>query len=478
MFKRDRLNNRRVYCSSIYFHDLFLLNHKQLQLMHDIDAQISKISGQANYMEHLQKITGNIMNVDMAMYHEKHTKLVNCDSNIKKVLAKILKEDEKILPVQQRYEQLSVTLDLANKTFYMHVKKLSKSKKPHPPQERITPGYQPSELIKTDWFHEVKHMEKAVQKFLIEVFPQPEAPIPDPANPEQQPPPQPPKVDYEKKTYEDLKPIFDAHPELIDIKTIYDVRIVSKPLFELFKLLKRFTKIIINILMMPMYDVKATIQSHWNQIEKIFKSRAFQEANHIASPEDIVLILTQFIIAKYRATVTGNNKHYVRLFFEAVGNDSFADMDGARFLEIMDAIDLDKLDKTDTVYKFAMSAKTAMRKIANNEAITPDLLQEFDSIFGAKSDEKPDAETVAAQEAVNQVTEGADIFASDEENSSDSDDEPTTHDADLTINAEQQANDQPINEQPADQPIDERPINADQQANDQSAEQRPAAAER
>ena len=436
--------------------------------MHDIDAQISKISGQANYMEHLQKITGNIMNVDMSMYHEKHTKLVNCDSNIKKVLAKILKEDEKILPVQQRYEQLSSTLDLANKTFYMHVKKLSKSKKPHPPQERITPGYQPSELIKTDWFHEVKHLEKAVQKFLIEVFPQPEAPIPDPAHPEQAPPP-PPKVDYEKKTYEDLKPIFDAHPELIDIKTIYDVRITSKSLFELFKLLKRFTKIIINILMMPMYDVKATIQSHWNQIEKIFKSRAFQEANHIASPEDIVLILTQFIIAKYRATVTGNNKHYVRLFFEAVGNDSFADMDGARFLEIMDAIDLDKLDKTDTVYKFALSAKTAMRKIANNEAITPDLLQEFDSIFNSKPSEKQDAATVAAQEEVNKVTEGADIFASDEENESpaneeESDDEVETKKEEnkeaetevkkeSTTSAAEQVS-SPV-EQPAEQPITE-----------------------
>ena len=314
--------------------------------MHDIDAQISKISGQANYMEQLQKITGNIMNVDMAMYHDKHTKMVNCDSNIKKVLSKILKEDGSIAPVQQRYEQLSNALDLANKTFYIHVKKLSKSKKPHPPQERITFGYKPSELVKSDWFHEVKHLEKAVQKFLVEVFPQPPATDNQPAA----------KVDYEKKTYEELQSIFAEHPELVDIKTICDVRITSKALFELFKLLKRFAKIIINILMMPMYDVKATIQSHWGQIEKIFKTQAFQETNHIASPNDIVLILTQFIIAKYRATITGNNKHYVRLFFEAVGNDSFADMDGARFLEIMDAIDLDKLDKTDTVYKFALSA--------------------------------------------------------------------------------------------------------------------------
>ena len=368
--------------------------------MHDIDAQISKISGQANYMEHLQKITGNLMNIDMNMWHEKHTKIVNCDNNIKKVLAKLLKEDSVIQPLYDRFNDLSSKLDIANKTFYMYVKKSSKSKKEHKPREMITPGYKPSELIKTDWFHEIKHMEKSVQKFLIEVFPQPTVPVDSEGKP---------KIDYEKKTYEELVVEFSAHPELIDIKTIYDVKVVNKQIFELFKLLKRFTKIIINILMLPMYDVKATIESHWDQIEKIFKSKAFQDAN-IASSNDIILILTQFIIAKYRATITGNNKHYIRLFFDAVGNDSFADMDGARFLEIMDAIDLDKLDKTDNVYKFATSAKTAMRKIANNEAITPDILKEFDEIFNNNNDNSNDSKLSAEQEVANKVIDGIDIF--------------------------------------------------------------------
>lgn len=387
--------------------------------MHDIDAQISKISGQANYMEHLQKITGNIMNVDMNMYHEKHQKIVNCESNIKKVLSKIAKEDDKILPIQQHFEELSSKLDIANKTFYIHVKKSTKSKKVHPPKEKISPGYQPSDLVKTDWFKDIKHMEKAVQRFLVEVFPQ----QPTEADGTPKPAPQLTNIDYEKKTYEELEKEFTEHPELVDIKTILDVKVVSKTLFELFKLLKRFTKIIINILMLPMYDVKSTIQSHWTQIEKIFKSRAFQEAN-IASADDIVLILTQFIIAKYRATVTGNNKHYIRLFFDTIGNDSFANMDGARFLEIMDAIDLDKLDKTDSVYKFAMSAKTAMRKIANNEAITPDLLKEFDDIFGNNEEQtKADEQAKAEEQAkADQMIEGADIF--DEPKQTKTDEQP------------------------------------------------------
>ena len=401
--------------------------------MHDIDAQISKISGQANYMEHLQKITGNIMNVDMALYHEKHTKLSNCDSNIRKVLAKLLKEDPLIQPTHDEYLKLSDALDITNKTFYMHVKKSSKSKKVHPPKEKISPGYQPSELVKTDWFHLVKHMEKAVQKFLVEVFP---------ADPDQSK-----KTEYEKKTFEELDAEFKAHPEMIDIKTILDVKVVNKSIFELFKLLKRFTKIIINILMLPMYDVKATIESHWDQIEKIFKSKAIQQTADkagLASEEDIILILTQFIIAKYRATVTGNNKHYIRLFFETVGNDSLANMDGARFLEIMEAIDLDKLDKSDNVYKFASSAKIAMRKIANNEAITPDILKEFDEIFNSPTTEDKEKAT-AEQEKANQVVEGADIF-SDQPNNI----EPPSKDVELidsNINESNETNNDETNKE-------------------------------
>ena len=345
------------------------------------------------------------------MWHEKHTKISNCDTNIRKVLDKLLKEDPLVKPHVDEYEQLSSKLDIANKTFYMHVKKSSKSKKVHPPREKITPGYLPSELVKTEWFHTVKHMEKAVQKFLVEVFP---------ANPDAEA-----KTEYEKKTYEELKAEFDAHPELMDIKTVLDVRVASKSIFELLKLLKRFCKIIINILMLPMYDVKGTIESHWDQIERIFKTQAFKDTG-IASSEDIVIILTQFIIAKYRATITGNNKHYVRLFFDSVGNESLANMDGARFLEIMDAIDLDQLDKSDNVYKFASSAKMAMKKIANNEAITPDILKEFDEIFNSKA---PTKEETEAQEAANKATDGADIFDETNEKptqSTDSEAEPET----------------------------------------------------
>lgn len=402
--------------------------------MHDIDAQISKISGQSNYMDYLQKVTGNILNVDMNLWHEKHTKIYNCDNNIRKVLERIQREDDSITPIVHQYMTVAIPLDIEHKAFYMHAKKSSKSKKVRPPREKISPGYQPSDLVKTEWFKQIKHIEKAVNKFLVEVFPKPQEP--QQAAADKQPTSNvagstnAAAVDIEKHTYDELQAEFDAHPELIDIKTIFDVKITNKNLYNNFLMLKRFCRIIINILLMPMYDVRQTIESHWEQIDKIFKSKAFQ-TTQIASTADIVDILQQFIIAKYRATVTGNNKHYVRLFFDAVGNDSISNMDGARFLEIMDAIDLDKLDKDDKVYKFANAAKSTMQKIANNEAVTPELLQEFDAMF-TPDDTPNDSPTEADTMAVT-ASAGADIF-----NSSDSDysDDPKEATDDIQTNEE------------------------------------------
>lgn len=165
---------------------------------------------------------------------------------------------------------------------------------------------------------------------------------------------------------------------------------------------------------MPMYDVRATINSHWSEIDRIFRTKAFQQTK-MASPEDIVNILHQFIVAKYRSTITGNNKHYVKLFLDTVGNESVSNMDGARFMEIMDAIDLEKLDKKDKVYKFAMGAKTAMERIANNENITPDILREFDTMFNDGNEEEATNESNITQnssieDSIDPSLEHADIL--------------------------------------------------------------------
>ena len=388
--------------------------------MHDIEAQISRISGQQNYMEQLQKITGNIEFVDMDMYHDKHNKLVNCDSNIKKVLRKMLEDTDSIDTIKSLYDKESNTLNLKDNTFGLYVKKSKISKKQKKPREIINNGYRPIDLVKTEWFKIIKRMEKDIHKFLIEVFPDTSqnTNVNDGSNTDSLPNVQlnnKSKLDVESKTFADLEHEYKLHPELLDIKTALDCKINTNKLFTSIIMIKKFAKIIINILLTPMYDVKKTIHSHWSEINRIFKTKAFQQTK-LTSPDDIIEILYQFIIAKYRATITGNNKHYVKLFLDTVGNENVSNMDGARFVEIMDAIDLDKLNKKDKVYQFALGAKSIMQRIVNNENITPNILKEFDNMFNDENDEdvnsneNSDATNKTNNDLIQSYNEHADIF--------------------------------------------------------------------
>lgn len=342
--------------------------------MHDIDAQIAKISGQANYMDSLQKITGNIMTVDKDMYHEKHTKLSACDFNIKLLLKRISEEcqNKAISDIKTLYDTESTKLNIKENTFTMYQRKTKKKVKP--PREIVAPGYSPSELIKTEWFKHVKHIEKEVNKFMISSFPE--------------------GSEEKDRTYEYLEDEHKKHPELVDLRTIYDCKICSPTIFKSFTQLQKCCKIIINILLVPMYDVRKTIRSHWGRIEQIFKTKAFQQTG-ITSPDDIIEMLFQFIVAKYRATVTGNNKHYVKLFLNTIGNENVSNIDGARFMEIMDSIDLEKLNKDEKVYKFALGAKTAMQKIVKNDNVNAEeIIRELDNMF---KDEEPQDEEAEEQ---------------------------------------------------------------------------------
>ena len=173
--------------------------------MHDIDAQIAKISGQANYMDSLQKITGNIMTVDKDMYHEKHTKISACDFNIKILLRRISDEcqNKTISDIKTLYDTESTKLNIKDNTFIMYQRKTKKNVKP--PREIVAPGYSPSELIKTEWFKHVKHIEKEINKFMISSFPE--------------------GYEEKDKCYEYLEDEYKKHPELVDLRTIYDCKI-------------------------------------------------------------------------------------------------------------------------------------------------------------------------------------------------------------------------------------------------------------
>lgn len=338
--------------------------------MHDIDSQISRITGQDNYMETLQKITGNIMTVDMTMYKACHKKISACDFNIKVLLSRLSEaqpDAQEVKNIFAEFEKESKALNIKDGTFVMYQRKC---KNPKPPREIVAPGHGPSELIKTPWFKHVKHIEKEVNKFMTSMFSS--------------------AVKPEDRTFGYLETnVYKNNPEVVDLQTLYDVKVSTEAIFTSIQQLKKCTNMIINQLLVPMYDVKGTIRKHWDKIQRIFNSKAFAQTG-ITSPEDIIDMLYQFIVAKYRATITGNNKHYAKLFLSVVGNDNVSNLDGARFIEIMDSIDLDKLDKNENVYKFASNAKNIIHQILNNDEINAqEVIEQINKSFGMNVDDTP-----------------------------------------------------------------------------------------
>ena len=328
--------------------------------MHDIDARIREISGTNNYMEHLQKVTGDIFRVDMDMWKERNARICQADRNILRLLQQVQSMDAGITKLCSDYREVSETLSLSTKSFQEKVKK-KRSTGAVKSRMLVAPGYAPKDLVAGQWFKQVTNIENSIQKYFSEMF----------TDEDQQ------RNGFMHVSYSDLQEVYDKHPELVDIKLCLNCKVNSPKMLQSMVLLKRSCNDVINILLVPMYDVEATIQSHWSQIDKIFRNKTFQQHAQGIMPADIIRILHQFIIAKYRADVTGNNKHYVKLFLGTVGDDTIGNMDGARFMEIMDSIDMSAFSKDDKVYQFATNAKTIMQKIANNETLTPKMLEEI-----------------------------------------------------------------------------------------------------
>lgn len=367
--------------------------------MHDIDNQISRISGSNNYMEQLQKVTGNIYNVDMIMWKDKINVIKRSETNISKLFNALVTQNPGLKQHVDEFNMLSTNLDLEHKAFTIQVKK--RKGKPAKEREIISTGYLPSELVKKDWFKKVKFIEKDINRFMSEMF------VANAVDESKN------NKDFMHYKYTDLENVYLKHPDLKEIQKCLGINVNNEPLFRSLLLIRRCCNDIINILLLPMYDVRKTIESHWSEIDRIFKSKAFQQTTREAgagnlTPDDIINILHKFIIAKYRASITGNNKHYVKLLMDTVGNENISNIDGARFIEIMDAVDIDQFNKKDKVYQFASKAKEVMKRLANNEQLTPAAIEELsrmmtEDVVEDNNDKIDDREVNEAEQELDDV---------------------------------------------------------------------------
>ncbi len=348
--------------------------------MHDIDAKINQISGQNDYMEQLAKVTGNINTIDMEMYKAVISKCSKCDFNLKILSKRFIENKDLDNTSKQLFEDFlkyQEEYDISNKTFAMKIRKTSKkTKKPKPPREIVDIKHTPVEVFKSDWFTKVREIEKLTRKYLKLLFG---------------------KIDnMEELTQDNFTELWKSRDDLNDISYFAGIHVTEGDSKIFMNIVNSYkcSRIIINEFLNPMYDVRKTIEKNEHIIMRAFKSKPMQQLSGegvVTSVEDVINILEKFIIAKYRATISGNNKYYVKLFTQLIDPESSAEMEGTKFLDIMEQLNFEELGKNNRAYKFAVGARDVINKIVKNEELDSDeIIKQVQEIFdGEEEQEKP-----------------------------------------------------------------------------------------
>lgn len=321
--------------------------------MHDIGARITQMVG-GDYMKNLEQITGNIMFVDPQVFTHNIEKINKCQTNIKISLDNLYKESPNDCVKSLISEFARNKIDFSSDKLY--VKKVKKNKT----IKRININYRALTLYKTPWFETIKTIEKNINKGMRKIFPEEREE----------------KV-MDNKTFTDVQNIFREHPNLKSIYTIFDVELTSKSIYDILRLIKRYCGIIINIIMNPWYDVKARINSKQHMLKLIFK-RVSNLSEEPYPLDMIVSTLTSFIIIKYRVKITGQDNHYIKFFVDLYDDDFMTEMNPARFIEVIDTLNIENLRDNGSTYDFAMKTKDLISKAINGENVN---LTEVESAF-------------------------------------------------------------------------------------------------
>ena len=377
-------------------------------MIHDTDALLNKITGSSDYVKELEKLTGNIESINMD-YFENVLKSVN-ESD--KVIRSYIKE---VPEIGKEYFTLSISSGINNPI--ETIKKKSKKSEKTKYKKVINPLLKPKTFIRSPFFKLVKKLEKTCNN-LIESY-------------------------NLNKGIEGLETILKTNPELMETKNFFGYHLKETKDITMIKTIKKESNNIISLYMLPMYDLMQTMDKNWHLIGSLFNSMVSDIS--VAEVKDMLYL---FLVAKYRCTITENDKYYMKLFMSIINKQSetsgtsgtsgangtsetneinesnatevnakklIGEMDAARFLELLDTINLDSIDNKETVYKFATKAKEIIKRIVNkkdNETME-DIMKDVENMFIIESQKQNDKNNEEKQtiESTEKINENEDVLS-------------------------------------------------------------------
>ena len=357
-----------------------------------MDQTITKYCG-TDWLDKLEQITGSSSTIDLDTYKKAVADIATCEKNIKTLFKRLIKQsfgqDIKTLSrISEAYNALSSEFMIAEKSVTRKLKNAFKTKKGARPTvlndtnstECVSDLYLPINIVKSDWYLCIKDIERTIYRIMDKIFVSPDGESKTEKTSTRR------KNLYKDNTYENYQDIIKKHPTVQTLYAPFDIVMSNKAIFESILGIQRYSNIIINIIMTPMYNVKAKItKSYEKTLAPAFRSEI--SAGHVT--KDLVIsLLTDFIIAKYRASLTGSNKYMLQMLSSEITEGQLAGMDGARFADVMETIDLSVLDKSSKVASFAVKAKEIMRTLSTaDEKFDASILSNVQELLGDEPEE-------------------------------------------------------------------------------------------
>ena len=325
-----------------------------------IDRVITRISGSSNYMGDMAKVTGNIKTVDKEYY----TSRLNMIDKTFDVIVKELKQHKSkaivdfISLITHDYSKL----DLINPYKKIVNKQGTKTKY----KLRLAP----KDVYDSEWFKHIRALEN-ISNALCKQFEIENIRI----------------GDKQKK-------IFSENPDTLNAFKFFDLIVDDPKVYQTVYICHTYIDKILEIVLSPAYDAKKFIVNHWmSQIDDIIGSKIESEKELTRS--DIQNFVYTFVLAKYRLDLTSNSEEFTKVLLQSMSENNIADMEAGRFLNIIDNIDLEKLDKKENIYKFAEATKSEIQKIMSGEKINPaEILKDIEEILNTGAVEEAETSDV------------------------------------------------------------------------------------
>lgn len=355
-----------------------------------IDKTISKVAGVNNYMNQLAKITGNIHTVDKPYYLQQIEKLKRLEEELNTLLQTNVIEFNLSSELDTRFKKLNL------ETVYIIKPPSKKSKKAHPkPKEKLR--LRPEDIYASEWFKLIKEISKNIQTIMKQF-----------------------EIESDQFT-DNQKKIIEQDEKILDVYKFYGGKMDNS---EIYKIVFNANKIIVDIMeliLSPAYDMKNYIIKNWNpRIDEVVgsqlqnsKNKELSEASKSLTTQDIQHYVYIFVLSKYKFEITGAPDAFIKNIMNEFDDVSMGNITPDKFISIVDNIKFDKIGNNKNVKLMAELAKKEVKKLSENDKITPDeIMKDIDEFFTTL--EKPNDEEMRRKEqiekAAEEIKEQEDVF--------------------------------------------------------------------